>query len=223
MDLSKILEKVRAVLRGYSSLLIPLGIVLVAIVVFIPSQLMSSRLQATIERESIINGGKQVQSSLAQVIVKRQAEEEARYQDALLSDANEIELLLSRTTKRQLLLNDMFPDPKDRSMFVFKRFGDEFRRAVDALVESANGRDCPSEAELRKHLAKAATDVRRTRRLAAGEIGTAIKDVLCRQKAEAAAVYVNPTDVKGYVFWEQFDYAEAESRDEALRQCWHCG
>jgi hypothetical protein len=221
MDLSKVLETVRAVVKGYSSLLIPLGIVLVAIVAFIPSQLISSRLEATIERESITSGGKQVQSSLAQVVVKRQAEEEARYQDALLGDANEIELLLSRTTQRQLLLNDMFPEPKDRSMFIFKRFGDEFRQAVDALVESVNGRDCPSEAELRKHLAKAATDVRRVRRLAVGEIGTAIKDVLCRQKAEAATVYVNPADVKGYAFWEQFNYAEAESHDEALKQCWY--
>jgi hypothetical protein len=222
MDISKYKELFQGVFKSYSSLLIPVAIGLVAVVVLIPTHLMSSRLRAKIQSESVSKRGNLVHSSLGSVVVKGQSREEAKYLDRLVQDANEVELLALQTTQRALLLADIFPEPKDPSMFIFKRFGEQFRRAIDELIESVNGRDCPTEAELQKSMRKASPGLRRIRSLGlGGEIGSTIVDVLCREKAESASVYVNPADIKGYTFWEEFNYAEAESRDEALKQCWH--
>jgi hypothetical protein len=45
-----------------------------------------------------------------------------------------------------------------------------------------------------------------------------IIDVLCREKAEEAAIYANPLDVSGYEFWEGYEHP---GRDEAVKDCWH--
>ena len=50
------------------------------------------------------------------------------------------------------------------------------------------------------------------------EVEATIIDALCQKKAESAYVYVNPTDISGYEFWQDYPYV---GRDKAVEDCWY--
>ena len=50
------------------------------------------------------------------------------------------------------------------------------------------------------------------------DIDAAIREALCRAKAESASVYVNPYNLSGYQFWEKFEYT---GMAEAVGSCWY--
>ncbi len=49
---------------------------------------------------------------------------------------------------------------------------------------------------------------------------TIITDVLCREKAESASVYVDPADLSGYEFWKEYRYYDVAT-EEAIKDCWY--
>jgi hypothetical protein len=212
MDMSQFKE----VFKSYSSLVVPLAIALLAGVLFVPTQWISSNLSREVKAQSISAGDRMQR---LKVWPSSQWEEEKERQDAHENDANRIDLLVRQTARRELLGYKIFPEPKYDSGSVFDDFGQEFRRALDRLVARVNGGDCPTQEELDK-FTKGST----AKRLPSGswsQIDTAIEDNLCREKAERAAVYASATDLNGYDFWADYSYAKAKSRDEAIRNCWY--
>lgn len=213
MDVGKLKRRIQAVFSSYASLLVPVGITLVAMLLFIPTQLMSSKLQAQIETQSV-SRGEEIRRLKSAVPSGEQWKEEAEYQGKLKRDAGEIDLLTKQTTQRELLSYEIFPEPKHDSPFIFDNFGRAFRRAAEELTARVNAGACPTKAELDR--AGKGWSKREF-----GEVDATIKDGLCREKAESASVYASPADLGVYKFWGQYKYAKAKSKDEAVRDCWY--
>lgn len=213
-----ILQKL-SFIKDYSSLVIPAVIVAVAVVIFVLTQLMSSKLRERVEKESISQRGKKISSLVKSAVSNNQWEHEQQYQDAYERDANQITLLVKQTTERELLSYKIFPEPKDPSALIFEEFGQRFRAGIEQLVASIKGGECPTEAELGKNLPTGSPWGSRTgRRL--NEVDSTIKEELCQAKAKSASVYCNPTALAGYKFWEEYKYYDV-GKEESVRQCWY--
>jgi hypothetical protein len=216
MDISKFKDLIQRLsfLGNYSSLILPVIIILVAVLLFIPTQLMSSKLKNRVENESI-SIGKRVQSLSESTVSRNQWEVEQEYQQAYERDANQTALLAKQSSQRQLLSYKIFPKPKDTSTLIFKEFGQRFRGGIDKLIAHANALDCPTDAELQRGLQGSSLPSSRER---LSEVDATITDVLCREKARSALVYANPTDLSGYEFWEEYEYT---GMDTAVEDCWY--
>jgi hypothetical protein len=229
MDISKFKDLIQRLsfLGNYSSLILPVIIILVAVLLFIPTQLMSSKLKKRVENESI-SIGKRVQSLSESTVSRNQWEVEQEYQQAYERDANQTALLAKQSSQRQLLSYKIFPKPKDTSTLIFKEFGQRFRGGIDKLIAQANALDCPTDAELQRNLQ--GSSLPSSRRgldwsmekgrsdLRLSEVDATITDVLCREKAQSALVYANPADLSGYEFWEEYEYT---GMDTAVEDCWY--
>jgi len=235
--------KLKNVFKDYSSLLVPVVIVLVAVFIFIPGQLMSSKLKNYIASESISKRGKQVQSLNRSDISGGQWKVEKEYMEACAEDANQIALIAAQSSRRQLLSYKIFPKPKGISTLIFEQFGQQFRDSVDALIGQARACDCPTDVELQRSMqGYSSSGPSRGRRGSPGmlfktpyggssDAEAAIKDALCRDKAESASVYSNPSDLSGYEFWERGEPRSGKSKksdkftytgtDEAVKDCWY--
>jgi len=88
-----------SVFKNNVSLLVSVIIVLVSVLLFIPTQLMSSRLKGQIEQASIANC-KKVQTWQANPISREQWREEEKRQIEYANDANEIAKLAKQSTQR---------------------------------------------------------------------------------------------------------------------------
>jgi hypothetical protein len=225
MDISKFKDLIKKLsfLGNYSSLILPVVIILVAVLLFIPAQLISSRLKNRIENESV-SIGQRIQSLSKSTVSRNQWKVEEEYQQAYERDANQIALLAKQSSQRQLLSYKIFPKPKDTSTLIFKEFGHRFRAAIDKLIADANAHDCPTDAELQKGLQVSSLPSSRQDlgwslgKGKSSEVGAMITDVLCREKARSAFVYANPTDLSGYEFWEEYEYTGLNA---AVEDCWY--
>src|SRR4030042_5707159 len=148
-----ILQKL-SVFKNNLSLLVPVIITLVSVLMFIPTQRMSSKLKKDVEQESINNGGKKIKSLEKSAVSRQQYEMEAERQKAHAADANEIAKLAIQNTRRELLSYDIFPAPEPNgfSGLIFQQFGQNFRSNIDKLVLSVKGRDCPTDTEIQRGL-----------------------------------------------------------------------
>jgi len=235
----KDLIKKLSVLRTNSSLMLPIGIALVAIILFIPNQLLSSKLKQQIDADSV-SKGKSVQSM--EVVPLEQLEQKEKYHQRYAQDANQIALLAEQTTERELLSYEIFLDPNARSTsaLIFERFGQRFRETVDRLLAEANAGTIPTGAELDKALQQSPigsragsvtarpSQYRTPRTMLPGylgygfgktaEINRTIIEEICRERAQSAFVYAQATDLSGYEFWGTYKYAGV---DEAVKDCWY--
>jgi len=215
-----VLQKL-SVFKKHSSLLVPVVILLIGALLFIPTQLMSSRLKAQIGEESINKRGRQVSSLQESTPASDQWQVEKELQHLYKTDANEISLLAKELTQRQLLSDKIFPEPTDKSISVFKDFGNSFRLGIDELLREVRAGECPTEAELKRSLGAISGGADRSRRFtqrALSGAGSEIQDALCRSKAESASVYINPVTLSGYAFWDEYQYAGSP---EAIQDCWY--
>jgi len=227
------------VIRTNSSLLLPIGIGLVAVVLFIPNQLLSGRLKQQIETDSVSKGGS-VQS--IEVVPREQLEQKEKYHERYAQDANQISLLAEQTTQRELLSYQIFLDPNARSAsaLIFDKFGQRFRESVDRLLNEAKAGMPPTDAELDKALQQSPTGSRtgvgamrpslytRSSRTMpmyglygfgkAAEINRTIIEEICRERAKSASVYALATGLSGYEFWGTYKYSGV---GEAVNDCWY--
>ncbi len=210
------------VLKSYSSLVIPLVILVAGFVVFGVALLMGSSFRKTVEKESVPLA-RNVRNLAASAVPLSQVEIEKAYEQAWHRDANQVAFLARRTTQRELLSYEMFPEPKDKSMLIFDAFGRSYRTRIEGLIEKVNGRDCPTNAEIERAL----PHTRRTKLGRGGArrmfsrlqgVEATITDELCREKAASAAVYVNASDIPGYDLWKDYKY---KTRDDAIKDCWY--
>jgi len=220
MDLKKLIGGI-AFLRSYISLVVPAVIALIAILVFVPAQLISGSLENRIAEESIRKA--QTIESLAKTAVSReQWQVERDYQQTFKAAATKAQRLAAQTSRREPLSYSVFPEPKDKSMLVFRDFGRRFREAVDSLVAAVNGRDCPTDVELdvvlQRSAARSRGGARGRARIGSRTLEDAILDVLCTERSRSAGVYVNPADLNGYEFWA--DYL-GNDMEQALKDAWY--
>jgi len=220
MDFKKLIDGI-AFLRSYISLVVPAVIALIAILVFVPAQLISGSLENRIAEESIRKA--QTIESLAKTAVSReQWQVERDYQQTFKAAATKAQRLAAQTSRREPLSYSVFPEPKDKSMLVFRDFGRRFREAVDSLVAAVNGRDCPTDVELdvvlQRSAARSRGGARGRARIGSRTLEDAILDVLCTERSRSAGVYVNPADLNGYEFWA--DYL-GNDMEQALKDAWY--
>lgn len=237
-----------SVFKNNTALLVPVIIVLVAMLLFIPRQLMNSRLRKRVKEESILKGASVIKRLQADPISIQQYQIELARQTARLNDANEIERLALQTTQRELLSYDIFPEPDpnaDFSAVIFQVFGERFRNGIDGLVQGIKGLDCPTDEELQRGLE--ASSVSRSRlggrspmmdtlgglgrgrglsnlydgyggMMPGGSVNRLIIDEICEARAKSISVYVNPINIAAYEFWADYTY---EGKEEAIKDCWY--
>ncbi|MDH4240748.1 MAG: hypothetical protein OEW48_14405 [Phycisphaerae bacterium] len=211
-----------SVFKRHSSLLVPVIIGLVGVLLFVPPQLMNSKLKAQISEESVMQGSRQISSLRQNTPASDQWKVEKERQQAYQSDANQISLLAKELSQRQLLSDKIFPEPKDASILLFKEFGQWFRSGVDEQLKGVNAGECPTEEELNRSTGGLSGVGSRSgsylNRGALSGASTEIRDALCRSKAESASVYINPITLSGYEFWGEYQYA---GTPEAIKDCWY--
>ncbi len=240
-----VLQKL-SVFKNNLSLLVPVIIALVSVLLFIPTQLMSSKLKKDVEQESINKGGRRIASLEKSAVSSQQYEMEAERQKAHAADANEIAKLVMQGTQRELLSYDIFPapDPNGFSGLIFQEFGQNYRSGIDKLVLSVNGRDCPTDAEIQRGLEGSSSRSRTRGRGASmmsssrmslsggysgmdlygggsmrvGNIERMILDEMCKDRAKSVSTYVNPADVSGYEYWADYTY---EDMNDAVEDCFY--
>jgi len=233
MNFPKVLIQKLSIFKSNSALLIPIVVGLVGVLVFIPTRLMSSKLKKQIKSESITKIGRSIPSLSKKVVSSEQWKQELERRKDCASDANEIALLAKRSTQRELLRYKIFPEPKDKSQFTFVEFGKRYCAALEALVNSVNGRDCPTDAELKRALeessGRSGLDSRyrpgSSMRLSGTSYGMlsdvedTIVDEICRERAESASAYANPIGLSGYNYWREYKYDTGIK--EAVEDCWY--
>jgi hypothetical protein len=237
-----ILQKL-SVFKNNLSLLVPVIITLVAVILFLPTMLMSGKLKKTVEQESINNGGKKIKLLETSAVSREQYEKEAERQKAHAVDANEIANLARQTTQRELLSYDIFPapDPNGFSGLIFQKFGLEYRQGIDKMILDVKGRDCPTDAEIERGLedSSSRSSSRRGRgfpsrssssraqatglypgsSMRVGRIERMIVDEMCKDRAKTISVYVNPADISGYEYWA--DYKYDVKLDDGIEDCFY--
>lgn len=159
MDLPKISIKEvlgkLSVIKNNMALLVPVIIVFVALLLFVPTQLMGIRLRNRIDKDSIRGEASVIKRLKNDPISRDQYQIEMARQEARVKDANEIERLSLQTTQRELLSYDVFPGPDPNSNFsqiIFQVFGERFRSGIDKMIRNLKGLDCPTDEEIRRAL-----------------------------------------------------------------------
>lgn len=232
MDTSGIKEILNKVsfLRDYSSLILPVVIGLAGIVLLVLTPLvMGNKLKKQVNKESISNRGKAISSLRRNNVSRDQWREEKKYQDAYGNDANRIILLSEQTSQRELLSYKIFPEPKDTSMLIFEKFGQEFCSKVDNLLRSLRAIESPSQVELDRELERSGSSemkVSRSRRLGrfyrssmqVDKVRMRITDALCTRRAASGGIFAIAPDIRGYDFWNSYVFAGEEA---AVKDCWY--
>ena len=205
-------------LRTYSMLLLPLGIVIAAAAVFTTALLMGKSFRAKAEKQSIPIA-REIDNRLNKAISTGQVELERQYQQQLEQDANKIEQMAMESSQRELLDYGLFPEPKEVTSNLFTEFGRTFCTKIKESIKRLNGGDSPTNEEIRASITKTATGLRTYAATASGTQSNSerIKEELCMQRARISTVYINPADIAGYIFWEDYKYTKPE---EALKNCW---
>jgi len=236
-----ILQKL-SVFKNNLSLLVPVIIALVAVLLFLPTQLMSSKLKKAMEQESITDGGKKIKNLEKTAVSRQQYEMEAERQKAHAVDANEIAKLAMQTTQRELLSYVIFPAPEPNgfSGLIFQEYGQRYRAGIDQMMLSVKGRDCPTDAEIQRGLESSSSSSRARGRggsmmsssrgmpgmnlyggnsMMFGNIDRMIVDEMCKDRAKSISVYVNPLDISGYEYWA--DYKYDVKQEDAIQDCFY--
>ena len=236
MDILKGLIQKLSIVKDNSAFLVPVILALIAGLLFIPTQLMSSKLKKQMEQESISKRARQLKSMTQDVVPREQWKRMAERQEVYANDVNQVELLSKQSSQRELLSYKIFPKPKDTSTLVFKEFGELYRKAVDELIVNVNAYDCPSETELMRVLESSSekfrssrtysstepsslTTLSRTSLTRLGEVENKIVDEICRERAKSISFYVNPVDLSGYEYWEGYKYDVGI--EKAVEDCWY--
>lgn len=234
--------------RNNLSLLVSIIIAVVSLLLFIPTQLMSSKLKTEIEQKSISDVARQIKTLETSAVSQQQYELEAKRQEAHEADANEVALLAMQTTQRELLSYDIFPAPEPNgfSGLIFQQFGQNFRSGIDNLVMSVNGGDCPTDVEIERALENSSSTSRLGGRgmssmmmpmsrdnrgmdlygdmggmgsMRFGSLNRMIIDEICKGRAKTISVYSNPSDISAYDYWA--DYKYDIKQDDAIEDCFY--
>jgi len=212
-------------LRKYLVFLIPAAVVVVAVILFVPTILIGRSVKKDMEES--ISSGSQIKSLVGKTPSKNQYKEEKLYQDQHAKEAEEVEKSAEYSSRRGLISYDIFPEPRDTSQQIFIGFGRKFREAIDGpdgLIKRMNALDAPSEIDIVKETERKGGSLKKQRKRSTSQrkkkkgTGGAMRDAVCRRRAEEISVYANPRIFKWYDFWEDYEFMGSET---ALQDCWY--
>jgi len=237
-DLLKVVDlfKKLGFFKNKLALLVPIVIVFVAALLFLPTTLLSGKLRKTITEQSV-KTSTEIDGLLKKVDQAAEAEAMEPYINAYAQDANAMDKLMLQTTERELLSYKLFPDMNETSPLLFDPFRQKFVSGVEAMLKRLNAGASPSDAEINAALEASPTRSMygRSRSSAASssggglygsrrsfrmmtEMDRKIVAKVCEDKAKAAKVYVNAVDMGGYAYWSDWKF---EDWDKAIRDCWY--
>ena len=153
IDIKDILKKL-SVFKNNLSLLVPILIAIVALLLFIPTRILGSRLRKTMEQQSA-QMGRTIKSEMGQIEEGAKAKQMQPYINAYARDANQIENLMKQTTLRELLSYRLFPDTNEKTTLLFEDFGRRYRNGVDAMLQGIKAGVPPTDVEISTALKKA--------------------------------------------------------------------
>jgi len=217
IDIKNILSKL-SFLKNNLTLMVPIFIAIVAVLLLIPTHILSGKLRSTVEQES---------ARIAQRIdgLMRQVDEVAldqafdEYIDAYARDANQIEAIALQCTQRELLSYRIFPDTNESSTLLFEQFGRRYTGGLENLLAGLQIAEPPTDSEIEAalqnaprspyassrrpmmNLSRPSRSGQRGRRYSSfGMVGTdrKIVDTICLEKAQAGKLYASPVNLGGY-------------------------
>lgn len=208
-------------LKKYASLFLPIVILIIAGVLFVPTHMMRASIREQMEDSA--RDARELERLLRDAVPQEQWKIEQEYQQEHAEDVNEIERLAVQTTLRELIYYGLFPDPCETSTQIYTQFGRKYRGAIDGLIEMMNAGEAPSDVDLSRILGESYERSRRgsissrySRR--GSEENDPIIDAYCRERAQEIGVYANPiSSFTGYDFWEKYEY---QGPDVAMEDCW---
>ena len=237
IDIKDILSKL-SFLKNNLALMVPILIVIVALLLFIPTRILKGKLRSTVEQGSA-RTAQRIDGLMRQVDEVAQAQAFDEYIDAYARDVNEIENLMLQTTQRELLSYQIFPDTNESSTLLFEQFGRRYIGSLDNLLTGLSVAAPPTDSEIEAALQNAprapymsarrpsmsmsgpSRPGQRGRRFSSrGLFGTdrKIVDTICLEKAQAGKLYVSPVNLAGYTYWDEWVF---ETRDDAYLDCWY--
>ncbi len=169
-----ILQKL-SVFKNNLSLLVSIIVAVVAILLLIPTHLLSSKVKAQVNTQSISLAKRVDQYKRNPVQAVEPEILEAR-RLAHATDANEIIALAEQTTMRELLSYDIFPEPdpnKGISGLTFVEFGRRYRSGIEGMIASVRGGICPTATEVENGLEDSAARTSRRPGMGFGMAGGA--------------------------------------------------
>ncbi len=152
-DILPLLKKINILgvfgfLKNNLALLVPILIAVLAILLFVPTTLLSRSLRKTIETKSV-KPGQDIDRLIRDVNQAAEAEALAPYIEAYSQDANAFDNLIKQTTMRELLSYKVFADPNNQtSQLVFDPFRQGFVSGIEAMLLSLKAGGPPTEAEI---------------------------------------------------------------------------
>jgi hypothetical protein len=241
IDIAEILKKL-SFLKNNLGLLVPIVIAVVAVLLFIPTRLLSGKLRSTVEQGSV-KTAQQIPTLVRQVREAPPAEAMEGYIGAYAEDVNQIDAMMARTVYRELLRYDIFHDANQTSVALFDRFGRGYRAGVETMMSGLQAGVCPTDSEILAALQSAPRlDMMGLGRDGAygrsagvspyqggrvgmqwspqtmSEVERGIFEEICTGKARAAKVYAKAADVAGYASWDEWTF---EDRNQAYKDCWY--
>lgn len=212
IDIAKILKKNTAII-------IPAAIAIVAVLLFIPTAMMRSKISTNLEQSKRL--AQEVDSTTNSVISEKQYELVKAYEDLHAQDSNDIHNLAVQTTQRELLSYKIFPEPNETSTQIFNEFRQAYVAAFAKLIKDMNALDAPSDAEIKKDAGTSGQNIEldtKSSSTAADKSNDQIIDIVCKRRSEEIPVYANPQVFSGYGFWDNWEYF---GRENAIKDCWY--
>jgi len=151
-NIGDILKKL-SFFKSNVSLLVAIGIAIVALLLFIPTRLLARRLGKTMEQSAQM--GRTIKSQMGQLDEGARAKRMEPYINAYARDANQIENLVKQSTLRELLSYRLFPDTNESSTMLFEEFSRAYRRGIDAMLQSVKAGMPPTDTEISTALKQA--------------------------------------------------------------------
>lgn len=242
-DILPLLKKINVLklftlLRNNLALLVPIVIAMVAILLFVPTTILSGRLRNTIQKQSV-GASTQIDSLVKKVDEAAAPEAIEPYINAYQQDTNAMDELVKHTTERELLSYKLFLDMNELSPLLFEPFRQAYVAGVEAMIKNLNASLPPSDAEILTALETSSTRSMAGRgRSMAGrtslspgglpgrglnlrmlsEADRKLVAKICEDKAKAARVYANPVDLGGFAYWSDWKF---DTRDKAMKDCWY--
>lgn len=220
-------------LKKYSSLLMPAGLILFGVGLLVVTILMSSSTKADMEQS--LSVGKRIESLRRNVVSREQWRKEQERQQEHIKDTEAIKRAAEGSCRRELLSYKIFPLPESDSQQIFTEFGKNYRLAVEGFISKMRAGECPSEAEVSKvtrsrsgPASEGSRQLMPSMRFGSGSVARRSKrdesvdrqiwNKLCEARAREILVYADPSSsFKGYDFWGDYEYI---GRDTAIEACW---
>jgi len=152
INIGDILKKL-SFFKNNVALLVAVGLVVVALLLFIPTRIFASRLVKTMEQSAQM--GRTIKSQIGQLEEGVKARQLQPYINAYARDVNQIENLVKQTTLRELLSYRLFPDTNESSILLFEEFSRAYRRGIDAMLQSVKAGAPPTDTEISTALKQA--------------------------------------------------------------------